>query len=75
MDDTQATRRLLRSINHALWMIVAILLILLGVQLNGMKLFSLAQMIMVLGFWGGFLLFLCVLARLVTGRFAKPEDR
>jgi uncharacterized membrane protein len=74
MNDTQKTRNLLRSIKNALWLIAAILLMQLGFNLDDFKSTPMAEIIMLLGFWGGFLLMFCILIGLLAAPFSKPDE-
>jgi hypothetical protein len=54
MKDDDETQKLLRSIKSALWIIVAILLTQLGFHLADLRSTPFAEVVMLLGFWGGY---------------------
>jgi F0F1-type ATP synthase assembly protein I len=75
MQDDHEIKKLLRSIKNALWIIAAILLMGLGFILPDFRRTPFAEIIMLLGFWGGFFLFVCTLTGLILGIFSQPKGQ
>ncbi|MBK1884242.1 hypothetical protein JIN85_17615 [Luteolibacter pohnpeiensis] len=69
------TRNLLRSIKQALWMIVAILLMQVGFDLEGLSRTPFGEIILLLSFWSGFLLLLCKLIGAMVRLLAPTESK
>jgi uncharacterized membrane protein len=75
MKDNSETQKILRSIKSALWLIVAILLMQLGFHLADFRSTPIAEVIMLLGFWGGFFLTICLLVGSLVRLFVKSNDQ
>jgi hypothetical protein len=75
MQHNHDIEKLLRSIKNALWIIAAILLMGLGFHMADFRRTPFAEIIMLLGFWGGFFLFVCTLTRLTLESFSRPKIR
>jgi len=65
--------RILASIRNALWLIASILLIQTGFHLDGFRKTPFAEIIMLLGFWIGFFLFVITVIRIIESFFSKPD--
>jgi uncharacterized Tic20 family protein len=75
MEDDSETKKILRSIKNALWIIVGILLMQLGFHLADFRSTPFAELIMLLGFWGGFFVILCLLVGSLVRLFVKSNDQ
>jgi hypothetical protein len=74
MKEGDETRKDLRSIKNALWMIVAILLMQLGFPLTGFRSTPIAEVVMMLGFLSGFVLMIWMLVRAFVRLLVQPND-
>jgi uncharacterized Tic20 family protein len=75
MRDSYHINKLLQSIKNGIWMIAAMLLIHLGLGLVGLRAAPIAEIIMILSFWGGLILFAFVFASVIVDIFRKPRSR
>ncbi len=72
--DGHTNTQILKSIRNTLWLIVSILLIQMGFNLEGFRETNFAQVISILGLWAGFFLLLFTVARFLPNPFAMPDS-
>ena len=75
MRDDHNNAKLLRSIRNALWLIASILLIQMGFHLEDFRRTDFAELVMLLGLWGGFFLFVITITRCLTDPFSLPGNK
>jgi uncharacterized membrane protein len=75
MEENHETKKLLRSIRNALWLIAAVLLMGLGFHLPDFGKTPIAEILMLLSFWGGFFLFVVTLIGMLAGLIERPNDQ
>lgn len=62
------------SIKRALWIILAVLLIQMGLNLDGLSGEPFAEVIMLAGFWAGVLILISMFVRMLIGLFLRLAE-
>ena len=75
MRDNHRIEKILQSIKNGIWMVAAILLIHLGLGLSGLMREPIAEIIMIISFWGGLVLLAFVFTSVLVDIFRKPRSR